>query len=86
VTHEQETVGHEMTVKVCDYPAFRRDVEVDQNIAAENGVEWAFAEIRFLVQVQPSKVDHLLDFDFHFHLTLSLRDSAQHKTVQQIFR
>ena len=41
-----------MTGKVRDHPAFRSGVKIDQNIAAKDGVEWTFSEIRFLVQIQ----------------------------------
>jgi hypothetical protein len=76
MANAQESVGHEMTNQVCDHSALRSRVKTDQNVSAKNGVERTFDEIGVLVQIQPSEVDHLLDFAFHFHLAVSVRYSA----------
>ena len=68
VANEQETIGDEMTVKVCDHSALGSGVKIDQDIAAEDGVEWTFDKTTILIQIQPSEVDHLLDLGLHFHL------------------
>ncbi len=84
MAHEQNAVGDEMTNQAGDYPLLRSRVEIDQDIATKNRVERSFDPIRLLVQIQPSELDHLLDFNFHLHLALPIRYPAQHERVQQV--
>jgi hypothetical protein len=76
VTHEQITVGYKMPDQIGDYSTFGSRVKINQHIAAENSVEWTFMKLGLLIQIQLSEIDHLLNFDFHFHLALPLRNSA----------
>src|SRR5579862_1139613 len=76
VSHEQVPVDCKVRQKVGDHSSFRVSVEVDQNIAAKNGVKRAVDEVRLLVQVQSSEVDRLLYLDSHLHLPLAIGASS----------
>lgn len=80
MSDKQISIRCKTAQQAADHLSFCFRLEVNQNIAAENHVEWDGADGRwFLKQVEMLEANSPLDFESRFHLAFILARTPQHK-------
>src|ERR1051326_6834147 len=86
MSEEEEPAWSEAVEEAIDDPPFRRCVEVDQDVAAENQVEAAADRIRLMMEIDAREAHQRRHFGTRRHFPLLRSTAAQHECFSVVDR